>query len=185
MLPFSDLSPQRDQAYLCEGMTEELIRALTKVSGLQVFAARSQHSAAYSVEGGLRRDGTRMRITARLTNSRINQFVWSENYDREFADVFFVQEDIARAIAATLQVQLRQEREDLAAPRTTANTIAYRLYLKARYYWNLRTAEGLLQAVHLFIRRLRTIRDMDSLMPGSRIRIPCWATTVLPQPKRK
>lgn len=150
VLTFADLSPNRDQAYLCEGMTEELIRTLTKASGIRVFAARPKAIATFVLEGGLRRDGVRMRITAMLREVNTGQFVWAENYDYEFSNVFAVQEDISRAIAAALRVRLSPEAGAATAPRTTANTTAYRLYLKARYFWNLRTPEGLLEAVRLF-----------------------------------
>jgi serine/threonine-protein kinase len=149
VLNFTDLSPNRDQLYLCEGMTEELIRALTKVAGLRVFAAQSKNSAKYVLEGGLRRDGTHMRVTAKLKEARNGEFVWAENYDIEFAEVFSVQESISRAIVNALQIQLLHE-PPVLAPAATASSIAYRLYLKARYHWNLRTPEGLLEAVRLF-----------------------------------
>lgn len=165
VLTFADLSPNRDQAYLCEGMTEELIRALTKASGLRVFAARSAQSANFVLEGGLRRDGDRMRITTLLKSALTGQFVWGENYDSEFADVFSIQEDISRAIVAALQVQLRQD-SDAAAPRATANTVAYRLYLKARYFWNLRTPEGLLEAVRLFNKAIENDPDFALAYAG-------------------
>lgn len=150
VLTFADLSLNRDQAYLCEGMTEELIRALTKAPGLHVFAARSTTPANFVLEGGVRRDGTHMRITAMLKDALTGQFVWAENYDSEFAGVFAIQENISASIVAALRVQLQPERGSEVSGRATDNTTAYRLYLKARYFWNLRTPEGLLEAVQLF-----------------------------------
>ncbi|MGH9667049.1 MAG: tetratricopeptide repeat protein [Bryobacteraceae bacterium] len=150
IFPFADLSLDRDQAYLCEGITEELIRALTMAPGLRVFAGKSSGSAAFVLEGGVRRDVDRLRITAKLKEVKSGQYLWAENYDHQLADVFAIQEDISRAIAAALKVQLMQDPGQPLAPKTTENTIAYRLYLKARYFWNLRTAEGLLEAVRLF-----------------------------------
>lgn len=150
VLSFADLSLNRDQAYLCEGMTEELIRALTKAPGLHVFAARSTTPANFVLEGGVRRDGTHMRITAMLKDALTGQFVWAENYDSEFAGVFAIQENISASIVAALRGQLQPDRESEVISRATANTTAYRLYLKARYFWNLRTPEGLLEAVQLF-----------------------------------
>ncbi len=150
VLTFADLSLNRDQAYLCEGMTEELIRALTKMPGLHVFAARSTTPANFVLEGGVRRDGSQMRITALLKDALTGQFVWAENYDSEFASVFEIQEDISASIVAALRVQLQPGLELAGPSRATTNTTAYRLYLKARYFWNLRTPEGLLEAVQLF-----------------------------------
>lgn len=150
VLAFADLSLKHDQAYLCEGMTGELIRALTKVSGLRVFAARSTTPANFVLEGGLRRDGLRMRVTALLKKAQTGEFVWAENYDSEFADVFAIQESISKAIANALQVKLSGEPDVAAVPRATANTTAYRLYLKARYHWNLRTPDSLREATRLF-----------------------------------
>lgn len=150
VLTFADLSLNRDQAYLCEGMTEELIRALTKTPGLHVFAARSTTPANFVLEGGVRRDGSQMRITAMLKDALTGQFVWAENYDNEFASVFEIQEDISASIVAALRVQLQPDLELAGSSRATTNTTAYRLYLKARYFWNLRTPEGLLEAVQFF-----------------------------------
>lgn len=152
ILSFADLSLNRDQAYLCEGMPEELIRALTKVTGLRVFSGKSRSSASYVLEGGVRRDGDRLRITAKLMEVKRGEYLWAENYDHQLADVFAIQEDISRAIAAALEVRLTQEPGQPLVPRTTENAIAYRLYLKARFFWNLRTPEGLLEAVRLFQR---------------------------------
>ncbi|MEO7143180.1 MAG: tetratricopeptide repeat protein [Bryobacteraceae bacterium] len=150
ILPFADLSIHRDQAYLCEGMTEELIRALTLVPGLQVFGGKSRATASFILEGGVRRDEDRLRITAKLKEVKTGQYLWAENYDHQLSDVFAIQEDISRAIAAALQVHLTGEPGQPLVLKATENTIAYRLYLKARYFWNLRTADGLLEAVRLF-----------------------------------
>ena len=154
VLTFADLSLNSDQAYLCEGMTEELIRALTKTPGLHVFAARSTTPADFVLEGGVRREGTRMRITAMLKNAVTGQFLWAENYDSEFSGVFAIQEDISNSIAAALRVRLKPATDASVPWRATANSTAYRLYLKARYFWNLRTPEGLLEAVQLFNRAI-------------------------------
>ena len=150
VFPFADLSLDRDQAYLCEGITEELIRALTMAPGLRVFAGNSKGCAAFVLEGGVRRDMDRLRITAKLKDVKSGQYLWAENYDHRLADVFAIQEDISRAIAAALKIKLMQDPSQPLAPKTTESTVAYRLYLKARYFWNLRTAEGLLEAVRLF-----------------------------------
>lgn len=150
ILPFADLSSARDQTYLCEGMTEELIRALTMAPGLRVFAGKSKGSASYVLEGGVRRDMDRLRITAKLKDVKSGEYLWAENYDHRLADVFAIQEDISRAIASALKVQLTHDPAQPLAPKTTENTVAYRLYLKARYFWNLRTPEGLLEAARLF-----------------------------------
>lgn len=150
VLTFADLSVNSDQTYLCEGMTEELIRALTKTPGLHVFAARSTTLADYVLEGGLRRDGTHMRITAMLKDGLTGQFVWAENYDSEFAGVFAIQEDISNSIAAAMRLRLTPMRDASIVRPATTNSTAYRLYLKARHFWNLRTPEGLLESVQLF-----------------------------------
>ena len=154
VLTFADLSVNSDQTYLCEGMTEELIRALTKTPGLHIFAARSTTLADFVLEGGLRRDGTRMRITAMLKDGLTGQFVWAENYDSEFAGVFAIQEDISNSIAAAMRLRLTPKRDLSIVRPATTNSTAYRLYLKARHFWNLRTPEGLLESVQLFNRAI-------------------------------
>jgi len=147
VLPFLDFSPAGDQQYFADGMTEELLNALAKVRLLRVaartssFAYRnvemdmreigSELGVRYLVEGSVRKQGDRLRITAQLVDADDNFHVWSEAYDRTLDDVFTVQEEIAAAIAEQLQVSLGLGQGGaLVAP--TADLQAYDLYLRAR-----------------------------------------------------
>ena len=166
VLPFTDLSAESDQKYFCDGMTEELITALTKVDGLRVVARTSslqfqrqesdiqragkQLGAQAILKGSVRKAGNRIRITAELINVQDGYHLWSEKYDREFADVFAIQDEIALTIVDTLKLKLSIPAQEIRVKRYTENQEAYNLYLKGRYYWNKRHREGLERAVEYF-----------------------------------
>jgi serine/threonine-protein kinase len=163
VLPFADLSPGRDQEYFSDGLTDELITALSRVEGIRVAARTSsfqfkgrqvdvrevgrQLDVASVLEGSVRRSGNRVRITAQLVSARDGYQLWADAYDRELADVFAVQEDIARSIISALQVRLGTRRSEALRARPTSDLGAYDLYLKGRFAWNQRTAAGMLEAV--------------------------------------
>ena len=171
VLPFADMSPGRDQGYLCEGMAEELIGALSKLDGLRVasrttsFRARAadldirdlgkQLGVGAVVEGTVQKAGDRLRISTRLINTEDGYDLWSERYDRKLEDVFALQDEISRAIVAKLRVVLLGRRARPIVETATRNTEAYELYLKGRYHWNKRTEEGLRRSVELFKEAIR------------------------------
>ncbi|MBC7788902.1 MAG: protein kinase [Anaerolineae bacterium] len=166
VLPFANLSPDPENAYLGDGMTEELITALAKVEGLRVvprsssFALRGKGldarelgdrlSVATVAEGSVRREGTRLRISAQLVSTKDNGVLWSEAYDREMADVFALQEEIARSVVAALKIKLETQGGSALTVQRPTNLEAYTLYLKGLYFWNLRTDEGNRQAIEYF-----------------------------------
>ena len=146
VLPFENLSRDPDQDYFSEGVAEDLITDLSKISGLHVAARRysfavrqtardamdasTRLQVAYVLEGSVRRAGDRVRITARLVNGTNGGQIWAERYDRTLTDIFAVQDDITNKIVAALQVNLqRTEKEALAQPPTT-NLEAYSDYLR-------------------------------------------------------
>ena len=146
VLPFENLSRDPDQDYFSEGVAEDLITDLSKISGLHVAARRysfavrqtardamdasTRLQVAYVLEGSVRRAGDRVRITARLVNGTNGGQIWAERYDRTLTDIFAVQDDITNKIVAALQVNLqRTEKEALARPPTT-NLEAYSDYLR-------------------------------------------------------
>jgi TolB-like protein/Tfp pilus assembly protein PilF len=163
VLPFVDLSPQRDQEYFSDGLTEELITSLSQVPGLRVAARTSSfqfkgrnpdvHEVGRKLdvgavlEGSVRKSGDRLRVSAQLTSVKDGYQLWSDSYDRRLADVVAVQEDVARAIVAALRVRLAPARDSALTARPTADLQAYDLYLKGRYAWNLRTGPSLREAV--------------------------------------
>jgi len=163
VLPFADLSEGKDQEYFSDGLTDELITALSRVEGIRVAArtssfqfknrqvdvseiGRQLHVGAI-LEGSVRRSGNRVRITAQLVSTRDGYQLWSDAYDRDLKDVFGVQEDIARSIIAALQVKLGARGNRALRARPTGDLEAYDLYLKGRFAWNQRTASGMEQAV--------------------------------------
>jgi serine/threonine-protein kinase len=164
VLPFVNLSSDPENEYFSDGMTEELINALTKVVGLRVTARTSAFAfkgkdidvreigqkldVASVLEGSVRRSGNRIRITAQLVNVADGYYVWSETFDRGIADVFAVQDELARAITASLKVRLTDA--DLQPEPPTENFDAYTLYLKGLYALNRRCVEGYRESIELF-----------------------------------
>ena len=166
VLPFVNASADPDNEYFSDGITEELLTALTKVEGLHVasrtsvfalkgaredvrtLGARLNVSAV--LEGSVRRAGNRLRITAQLTSVGDGRTLWSERYDRELADVFAIQDEIAGTIVDTLRATLLQDLGDPVPVRYTANLKAYHLYLKGRYSWNRRTPSAIVEGIRYF-----------------------------------
>jgi TolB-like protein/Flp pilus assembly protein TadD len=166
VLPFADHSPQRDQEYFCDGMTEELINALTKVRELRVVAWTSalhlrgkandlrkvadQLKVGTIVGGSVRKAGDRLRITVQLIGAADDRYLWSEIYDRELKDVFSIQEEISRAIVARLTVQIADAPDHQLVRRNTESFEAYTLYLKGRHAWNQRSEHSLKHGIDYF-----------------------------------
>ncbi|MFQ5641552.1 MAG: protein kinase, partial [bacterium] len=166
VLPFVDMSPEKDQEYFCDGMAEDLIDTFTKLEGLQVVSRTSafqfkgkelsiqkigaELKVNHVLEGSVRKAANRLRITAQLINVADGYHLWSEKYDRELEDVFAIQDDIASTIVNTLKVKLVGEPEVPLIKRYTENLEAYQLYLKGRYFWNKRHQGELQQAMAFF-----------------------------------
>jgi serine/threonine protein kinase/Flp pilus assembly protein TadD len=166
VLPFRDMSSDRDQDYFCEGIAEELINALVKLEGLRVVARTSafqfkdrgsdikqiglQLDAKTILEGSVRKSGNRLRITAQLINVEDGFHLWSEKFDRELKDIFVIQDEISLAIVDKLKIRLLgKERRDLVK-RYTADQQAHNLYLKGLYFWNRRLEGGMKLAMEHF-----------------------------------
>jgi adenylate cyclase len=169
VLPFVDLSEGGDQEYFADGIAEELISALANVDGLRVAARTSSfqfRGAAGDVrtigdrlnvrtvlEGSVRVLDDRVRITAQLVDAGDGFQIWGERYDRELADIFSVQEEIAREIVEHLRAELvgSPVAADVPLLRSHSEDLgAYTLYLKGRYLWNKRTADGLRDSIDCF-----------------------------------
>ena len=171
VLPFADMSPGGDQDYLCEGLAEELIGALSKLDGLRVASRTSSFRTRASdgdirdfgrqlgvgavLEGSVQKAGDRLRISTRLINMEDGYDLWSERYDRKFEDVFNLQDEISQSIVAKLRGVLLGQRAKPIVESATKSTEAYELYLKGRYHWNKRTEEGLKRSVALFEEAIR------------------------------
>jgi serine/threonine-protein kinase len=166
VLPFVNSSADPDNEYFSDGMTEELITALSKVEGLQVasrtsvFALKNLREDVRTLgtrlnvpivlEGSVRKSGNRIRITVQLSSVADGRTLWSERFDRELADVFAVQDEIAGTIVRTLRSTLLRDLGDTTPVRYTSNVKAYSLYLKGRYCWNRRTQEGIKEGIRYF-----------------------------------
>jgi serine/threonine-protein kinase len=171
VLPFVDMSPQADQQYFSDGMTEELITALSKVSGLRVAARTSAFAfkgrntdvreigrrldVATVLEGSVRRAGNRLRVSAQLIDARSGYHLWSDEYDRNLADVFGVQDELARAIAGALRIKLAGGADAPLVQRPTEDPEAHELYLRGRYYFNRYTHADNRRAIEFFTRALQ------------------------------
>ena len=165
VLPFVDLSQSRDQEYLCDGIAEEVMGALSKVGGLQVasrgsaFAYRGRQVDSRTVgqelgvgavlEGSLQRIGDRLRVTARLSGTSDGFQIWSERYSREVTDVFAIQDEISTAIVDALRITFSGV-SPVVVKRPTVNVEAYQLYLKGRHAWNRRYQGGLQKAMEYY-----------------------------------
>jgi len=151
VLPFADLSPAKDQEYFSDGLAEQLIHDLARVSGLKVVGRSSSFQfkgknedlrevgrklrVAHVLEGSVRREGNHVRITAELIKAEDGFQLWSQTYDREAKDIISVQDDIARATTVALQLKLLGGNGQAAvSPLHSANPEAYQAYLQASYF---------------------------------------------------
>jgi TolB-like protein/DNA-binding SARP family transcriptional activator/Tfp pilus assembly protein PilF len=166
VLPFVNLSADRENEYFSDGITEELITTLGQIPGLRVASRTSAFAyknkavdvrevgrrlgAAAVVEGGVRRSGRTLRVTAQLVDAATGYDLWSATYDRDAAEVFAIQEEISRAIAARLVGTLGAVERVTLAERSTRDPVTYDLYLKGRHAWHERTREGLARAIEHF-----------------------------------
>ncbi len=166
ILPFEDMSPQKDQAWFCDGISEELINRLAKISAFQVTARTSAFSfkgqnidiptigkrlnVDLVVEGSVRKEGDKLRITAQLVKVSNGYHIWSETYDRLMNDVFAIQDEISMSIVEKLKVSLLKEESAELKMRPTKNVESYNLYLKGRYYWNKRSEEAFQKGLEHF-----------------------------------
>lgn len=161
VLAFDDMSSDKDQAYLSDGLAEELLNLLAKIPELRVTSRQSafsfkdkdllladvarQLNVAHILAGSVRKSGDRLRITAQLVDARTDTQLWSEIYDRELDDIFAIQEQIAAAVVDQLRIRLLD-----GGPRVRpVNAQAYTLLLQARYFGNLGSADGNREATRL------------------------------------
>ena len=166
IFPFKPLASQNRDEILENGMADTLIAKLSAIHGLIIPALTSARKydeqerdplaagrllRVHSVlEGTLQKLGDRIRVTARLVNVADGASLWTQTFDEKFTDVFEVQDTIARKVAAALALQLSGEEQNRLTKRDTANTEAYQLYLKGRFYWAKYTEEGLRKSIECF-----------------------------------
>jgi serine/threonine-protein kinase len=169
VLPFRNMSADKEAEYFSDGMTEEIINALTKIAALRVAARTSSFAfkgkdtdvrqigrelgVRSVLEGSVRQAGRRIRITAQLIDVANGYHLWSERYDREMEDVFAVQDEISHALAETLRVRLLPAEAAEVSERGTEDVEAYNDYLKGRYFFNRREPPEAIAEFERAIRR--------------------------------
>jgi len=166
VLPFTNMSADKDNEYFCDGLAEELINSLSHIHDLRVAARTSAFSfkgkdldireigkllnVQAILEGSVRKAGERLRITAQLVSVADGYHLWSEKYDRDMDDIFAVQDEISLEIVDKLKVKLLKGDKTKVLKRHTENKDAYNLYLKGRYFWNRRNEGDLKRAIECY-----------------------------------
>ena len=170
VLPFANLSASADDEYFSDGLTEEIIGRLAGVPGLRVISRTSamhykgtrmplpeiarELGVAHILEGSVRRDGGRARVSAQLIDARDDRHLWAEHYELDVGDRLRVQERIAREVVDALELRLQAGVERRLVRRGTSDPEAYELYQRGRYLWNTRTREGHRRAIEYFERAI-------------------------------
>jgi adenylate cyclase len=176
VLPFANMSGEAEQEYFSDGISEDIITDLSKVSALGVIARNTafqfkgksvdvprlarQLKVGYVVEGSVRKAGGRVRITAQLIDGRSGEHVWADRYDRDLNDIFALQDEISQAIVGALRLKLLPEEKRAIEQRGTSNPEAYKYFLMARQYRDTGNA-GNRRASDLAIRLCRRAVDID------------------------
>jgi serine/threonine protein kinase/Tfp pilus assembly protein PilF len=166
VLPFRDMSPEKNQDYFGEGIAEDIISNLTKIKGLHVVARTSSFSFRDSpddvkeigrklgvgsiLEGSIRKIEDRIRVTVQLIDVENGYHLWSERYDRVMKDMFEIQDEISLSITDRLEVNIGEDMSAAPTKHQTENPDAYCLYLKGRFFWNMRTGDSLKKAIKFF-----------------------------------
>ena len=166
VLPLENLSGDASQDYFSDGMTDELITELGQIGELRVISRTSimTYKGAHKslpqiardlnvdavVEGAVLRSGDRVRITAQLILAAADKHLWARSYDGEMGDTLALQKQVARSIAAEIRIELTPHEQAVLKNGTRVSPAAYDNYLKGRYFWNKRTADGLRKAIDYF-----------------------------------
>jgi serine/threonine protein kinase/tetratricopeptide (TPR) repeat protein len=166
VLPLENLSRDPEQEYFAQGMTDELITSLAKISALRVISRTSvmRYKGTHKplpeiarelnvdgvIEGSILQSGDRVRITAKLIQAKTDRHLWAKSYERDQRDVLALQDDVARAIANEIKVKLTPQEQARLTSACPVNPEAHEAYLKGRYEWNTRTEEGLKKSLRYF-----------------------------------
>jgi len=168
VLPFVSLSPDPNDEYFADGLTEEIIATMSRIGGLRVIARTSvmgykstqkkisdiakELEVGTVLEGSVRKAGERARINVQLVNGTSSEHLWAESYDRELKDVFRIQSEISETVAEALKVRLTSQEKERVEKEQTKSSAAHTLYLKGRYHFNERTEENVRKALEHFER---------------------------------
>jgi serine/threonine protein kinase/Tfp pilus assembly protein PilF len=166
VLPLTNLSGDPEQEYFADGMTEELITYLGKISALRVISRTSvmrykktdkllpliarELNVDAVVEGAVQRSTDRVRITANLLHAPSDRHIWAESYERDLRDVLALQSEVARAIANEIRIKVTPQEQTRLASAHPVNPAAYEAYLRGRYHWNKRTENDFRKAIEHF-----------------------------------
>jgi adenylate cyclase len=191
VLPFDNLSRDPDNAFFAEGVQDEILTRLAKVADLKVIARTStakfksapenlpdiakQLGVLNILEGSVQKANDQVRVNVQLVNAMTNAHLWAEIYDRKLTDIFAVESEIAKTIAASLQAKLTGSEKNAISKKPTENPEAHELYLKGRYFWNRRNTASLRKAGDYFQRAIDLdptyalayagLADVHSLLP--------------------
>ncbi len=187
VLYFENLSREKDDEYLRDGVTEDIITELSKIKGFKVFSRPTvlafrdkpvtpvqigqQLGAACVLTGSLRRAGSRLRITTQLVDAKTDSPLWSERYDRQMEDVFELQDEIARKIAEALRITLSPQEQEALAAKPTEDLEAYDLYLRGKNFVRRLSRQDLESALQLFDNAVA--RDPDFALAHAAIANAC------------
>ena len=182
VLPFADLSPEKDQGHLGDGIADEIINDLSHVNGLRVidrtssFEFRGKEEAIdeigrkldveWVLEGSIKKAGNKLRITAQLINVKDHSHIFSEEYDRELEDILTTQDEISLEVVRKLKVKLLEKEIDAIRKRYTKNPKAYDLYLKGRNYWRQRNPESFKTALSYYRQAIEIDPDYALAVAG-------------------
>jgi adenylate cyclase len=171
VLPFLNISPDPNDAYFADGLTEELIARLSTISGLKVIARTSimrfkgtaksvgeigkELKSGTVLEGSVRMAANRLRVTAQLIDATTEEHLWVQNYDRQLEDVFAIQTEVAQNVSDALETRLLREEREHIEKKPTGDIRAYTFYLKGRYYWNERSRDAVEKAIKYFEEAIR------------------------------
>ncbi len=179
VLPLSNVSPDPQDEYFADGMTDEVISTVSKIEGLEVISRTSimqykktarairdvsrELGVGTILEGSVRKAGNKLRVTVQIIDAVKDKHLWSNSYDRELRDVFAIQSDIAENVADSLKLQLLGETRAQIKKKATEDVDAYSLYLKGRFYWNERNPSSVKKAMQYFESAIT--RDSKFAMP--------------------
>lgn len=182
VLPLESLSSDASQDYFADGMTDELISDLGQISALRVISRTSVMTYKHArkplpqiarelsvdavVEGTVLRSGDRVRITAQLIEASTDKHLWSKSYEGELRDTLALQNEVARNIADQIRINLKPQEQAALQKVTVVNQDAYQSYLKGRYFWNKRTADGLSKAIDYFNEAIEKKSDYAEAYAG-------------------
>jgi TolB-like protein/tetratricopeptide (TPR) repeat protein/KaiC/GvpD/RAD55 family RecA-like ATPase len=166
VLPFVNMSPDHNDEYFADGMTEEIISTVSGISGLIVISRTSvmrykktekaveeigrELKTGSVLEGSFRKAGNRIRVTTQLIDVATDAHLWAQNYDRNLDDIFAVQSDVAKQVAEALRVRILSAEKERVEKKPTESTTAYALYLRGRFHWNKHGPQDYKRAMEYF-----------------------------------